>query len=65
MTKILKRADTVGIEIMNKEVTVGREDCWCGFIEVPEGHKVWYNYNMFERLRNENQLMFKSYLLAV
>ena len=45
------------------EVTVGKEDCWYGFIELPEDHKVGYNYNMFERLHQENWSMYKSFLL--
>ena len=36
------------------EVAVGREDYWCGFIGLPQDHKVGYNYNMFERLHQEN-----------
>ena len=39
---------------------MGREDCRCGFIEVPEDHKVGYNYNMFERLHQENHQCGKA-----
>ena len=47
------------------EVAVGRKDCSRGFIEVPEDHKVRCNYNMFERLHQENRSMWKTFLLVV
>ena len=48
------------------KVAVGREDCSSGCIKVPKDYpKVGYNYNMFERLHQENQSMWKSYLLVV
>ena len=47
------------------EVAVGRKDCSRGFIEVPEDHKVGCNYNMFERLHQENRSMWKTFPLVV